>query len=264
MSDYWRADANREETRVAPLHEQELVAELRRTATDRKLLLFQCAVVRFAPFAQDGQTIWQLVPTFSWFTPRHVTTPPMNVHEAVEVVERIADGRAEPSEIENAVQCLKYTEYFAESDRFGYDTSLLPGSELRYGVAYWIMSIARVEPQAANVLDYYISAYSGNYYAWAHHEPLHPQHRPVALALLNDIFGNPFRPVSFDPAWRTDTAVALARTMYDARDFGAMPILADALQDAGCEDEQILNHCRDANAIHVRGCWVCDLVLGLS
>ena len=80
--------------------------------------------------------------------------------------------------------------------------------------------------------------------------------------LLHDIFGNPFRPVSFNPAWRTDTAVSLARTMYDSREFGAMPILADALQDAGCEDEQVLHHCRDANQVHVRGCWVCDLVLG--
>ena len=80
--------------------------------------------------------------------------------------------------------------------------------------------------------------------------------------LVREIFGNPFRPVAFDPAWRTSTAVALARQMYDSRDFGAMPILADALQDAGCEDEAILNHCRDANQPHVRGCWVCDLVLG--
>jgi hypothetical protein len=82
-------------------------------------------------------------------------------------------------------------------------------------------------------------------------------------ALLRDIFGNPFRPVAFSPAWRTDTAVSLARGMYDSREFAAMPILADALQDAGCEDEQILHHCRDANQVHVRGCWVCDLVLGL-
>jgi hypothetical protein len=80
--------------------------------------------------------------------------------------------------------------------------------------------------------------------------------------LLREVFGNPFRPVSFNPAWRTDTAVSLARGMYDSRNFGAMPILADALQDVGCEDEQILNHCRDATAPHVRGCWVCDLVLG--
>jgi hypothetical protein len=81
-------------------------------------------------------------------------------------------------------------------------------------------------------------------------------------ALLRDIFGNPFRPVTFSVEWRTDTAVSLARAMYDSRDFGAMPILADALKDVGCEDEAILNHCRDANQVHVRGCWVVDLVLG--
>jgi hypothetical protein len=86
--------------------------------------------------------------------------------------------------------------------------------------------------------------------------------RDLAIT-VRDIFGNPFRPVSFDPAWRTDTAVTLARGMYDSRDFTAMPILADALQDAGCEDEQVLHHCRDATAPHVRGCWVCDLVLDL-
>ncbi len=94
------------------------------------------------------------------------------------------------------------------------------------------------------------------------YSPLAPEGR--LCQLLRDIFGNPFRPVVFDPAWRTDTAVALARTMYDSREFGAMPILADALQDAGCEDEQVLNHCRDATAPHVRGCWVVDLVLSLG
>jgi len=78
--------------------------------------------------------------------------------------------------------------------------------------------------------------------------------------LVRDIFGNPFRPVSFSPSWRTDTAVSLARQMYDARDFSAMPILADALQDAGCNDDDILNHCQGPGP-HVRGCWVVDLVL---
>jgi hypothetical protein len=80
--------------------------------------------------------------------------------------------------------------------------------------------------------------------------------------LLRDIMGNPFRRVTFSRNWRTSTAIALAQQMYESRDFGAMPILADALQDAGCDNEDILNHCRDANATHVRGCGVVDLVLG--
>ena len=79
--------------------------------------------------------------------------------------------------------------------------------------------------------------------------------------LIRDVFGNPFRPVAFDPNWRTSSAIALAKTMYDARDFSAMPILADALQDAGCEHAEVLTHCRTAST-HVRGCWVVDLVLG--
>jgi hypothetical protein len=79
--------------------------------------------------------------------------------------------------------------------------------------------------------------------------------------LLRDIVGNPFRPVAFASEWRTSTAVALAKGIYESRDFGAMPILADALQDAGCDSDAVLSHCRDPHATHVRGCWVVDLVL---
>ena len=86
--------------------------------------------------------------------------------------------------------------------------------------------------------------------------------RRVYGALTRDIFGNPFRPITFAPAWRTGTAVALAAEMYESRDFSAMPLLADALQDAGCDNDDILNHCRDPKGTHVRGCWVVDLVLG--
>jgi hypothetical protein len=89
-----------------------------------------------------------------------------------------------------------------------------------------------------------------------------PDERRWQAGIVRDIFGNPFRPVAFDPEWRTDTAVAVARGMYESRDFSAMPILADALQDVGCDNDDVLNHCRDATATHVRGCWVVDLVLG--
>jgi hypothetical protein len=89
-----------------------------------------------------------------------------------------------------------------------------------------------------------------------------PKMRRTQADLIRCIFGNPFREVEFDTTWRTDTAVSLARGMYESRDFGAMPILADALQDAGCDSEHVLNHCRDAKATHARGCWVVDAVLG--
>jgi hypothetical protein len=84
----------------------------------------------------------------------------------------------------------------------------------------------------------------------------------LLCGMLRDVFGNPFRPVTLSPDWRTETVVALARQMYEAREFSAMPILADALQDAGCDNDDILAHCRDASATHARGCWVVDLVLG--
>lgn len=79
--------------------------------------------------------------------------------------------------------------------------------------------------------------------------------------LLRDIFGNPFCPVAFASEWRTNTAVALARQMYEDHDFGAMPILADALEDGGCDNELLLAHCCGPGP-HVRGCWVVDLLLG--
>jgi hypothetical protein len=81
------------------------------------------------------------------------------------------------------------------------------------------------------------------------------------IALVYDVVGNPFRPVTCDPRWRTSDTVGLAQAIYDDRAFDRLPILADALMDAGCEDEQIISHCR-SDGPHVRGCWVVDLVLG--
>lgn len=79
--------------------------------------------------------------------------------------------------------------------------------------------------------------------------------------LLRDIFGNPPHTVESIPSWLTPTVVLLARQMYESREFSAMPILADALQDAGCDDEDALAHCRGGSP-HARGCWVLDAVLG--
>jgi hypothetical protein len=78
---------------------------------------------------------------------------------------------------------------------------------------------------------------------------------------LRCIVGNPFRPVALDPSWLTTTVVQLACGIYDDRAFDRLPILADALQDAGCDSDSVLSHCRDAGP-HARGCWVVDLLLG--
>ncbi|OWK37906.1 hypothetical protein [Fimbriiglobus ruber] len=78
--------------------------------------------------------------------------------------------------------------------------------------------------------------------------------------LLRDIFGTPFRPVTLIPAWLTPTVVALTTGIYTDRAFDRLPILADALQDAGCDNDDILAHCR-GDGPHVRGCWVVDALL---
>jgi hypothetical protein len=80
-------------------------------------------------------------------------------------------------------------------------------------------------------------------------------------SLLRDIFGNSFRPVTVDPAWLTPAVVELTHTIYDERAFDRLPALADSLEDVGCDNADILTHCRGSGP-HVRGCWVVDLLLG--
>ena len=82
-------------------------------------------------------------------------------------------------------------------------------------------------------------------------------------ALLRDLFGNPFRPVTVNPSWLTPKAVELAQSIYDERAFQRLPELAREFTDAGCIDQDILTHCRSRGQ-HGRGCWLVDAVLGKS
>jgi len=86
-----------------------------------------------------------------------------------------------------------------------------------------------------------------------------PPQRQVRI--LHDLFGNPFRPASIAPSCRTPKLVALAHEIYDNYAFDRLPGLAEALKEAGCDNQEILDHCR-APGPHVRGCWVVDAVLG--
>jgi hypothetical protein len=82
--------------------------------------------------------------------------------------------------------------------------------------------------------------------------------------LLRDIAGNPFRPTSVEPSWLTwngGCVQRMARAIYEERAFARLAILHDALLDAGCDDDNLLTHCR-APSEHARGCWVIDLLLG--
>lgn len=89
--------------------------------------------------------------------------------------------------------------------------------------------------------------------------------RPGVAALqctwLREIVGNAFRLVAIDQQWLTPNVVALANAIYDEQRFSDCPILADALEQAGCDDADIQSHCRGKGP-HVRGCWVVDLILG--
>jgi hypothetical protein len=92
--------------------------------------------------------------------------------------------------------------------------------------------------------------------------------RKQLARVLRELVGNAFNPPRFEPAWRTDTVVALARGIFDERAFDRMPILADALLDADCDEEAVLRHCRGTELgvkeqpQHIRGCWVIELILG--
>ena len=90
--------------------------------------------------------------------------------------------------------------------------------------------------------------------------------RQTAPVVLRCVVGNPFRPVTIHPDWSTwnnGTVPNLAQTIYDDRRFDLLPILADALEEAGCDSADILAHCRGPGP-HVRGCWVVDLLLEKS
>jgi hypothetical protein len=86
-------------------------------------------------------------------------------------------------------------------------------------------------------------------------------HLADGVPIIRDVVGNPFRTVAFNPTWRTSEAVAIAQAIYDERAFYHLPVLADALEEAGCHDARILDHCPGLGP-HVRGCWVVDAVLG--
>src|SRR5262249_3045115 len=84
--------------------------------------------------------------------------------------------------------------------------------------------------------------------------------RAAQCDLIRCIFGNPLNPASLDLNSLPSTVKKIAQTIYDERQFENLPILADALEDAGCDNADILSHCRSPGP-HVRGCWLVDLIL---
>jgi hypothetical protein len=186
----------------------------------------------------DGAPPWRKVTLYACACCRriwvHLTRPASRA--AVEMAERFADGLASSAELRAARE---------EANR-------------DYELGEWAVLAA------ASCAD----DQNGDFYDHAMHcAAIVVDDRsdgPEAAAqadLIRDIFGNPFRPVTVNPAWRTANVSALAQAIYDDRAFDRLPILADALEDAGCDNADILNHCRQPGE-HVRGCWVVDWILG--
>jgi len=105
-------------------------------------------------------------------------------------------------------------------------------------------------------------------------QPIRATEEAEQCRLFRDIFGNPFQPLPprrSKRAWEDQklrwitgndrTVTKIAQAIYEDHAFARMPILADALEDGGCTDRAILDHCREPGE-HVRGCWVVDLLLG--
>ncbi len=204
----------------------------RERTQNRKVWLFGCACCR---------QIWKLL--------IHPAS-----RSAVEVVERYAEGNAERSELDRAAEDARFAFELAQNGGVPFSSMVEPTAHSHafaalsvYDLAYPALSMSRQWMRGTTEAA---SCALGR-----------ASKSAEQVALVRDIFGNPFRPVTFSPSWRTSTPVALAAQMYESRDFGAMPILADALQDAGCDNADVLGHCR-GDSPHVRGCWVVDLVLG--
>jgi hypothetical protein len=162
--------------------------------------------------------------------------------EAVEVAERFADG-------DGTSRALRESRQVA----LGVLTTVSLQVSHRNGA----------EAAAATcLLDAMAAAVHASRYAWVYGHSADQSERTEQARLIRHIFGPlPFRSVLLDPAWQTSTVTTLAQAIYDDRAFDRLPILADALEEAGCANADVLNHCR-SDGPHVRGCWVIDLLLG--
>jgi len=210
-----------EEEWLACAEPQKMLDFLRDKVSERKLRLFACACCR---------RIWQLLQGHNRI--------------AVEVAEEFAEGQvteAKRAEAEGPIDAAA-----SAADAAAYSAISLEGRPA------WGASHAARQAVAAAALNS----------DWGSAEEAPASERQAHVSFLRCICGStPFRPVTVSPAWQTANVVALALAIYDERAFDRMPILADALEDAGCSDHEILAHCRGPGP-HVRGCWVVDLLLG--
>ncbi len=195
--------------------------------SDRKMRLFGCGCVR---------TVWTDLPNDV-------------LRQSIVTCERYADGDATADELKKAYDAANGT-YEGIGDIVA-DHSPIVVTALCQPKASFPMGTGSSAGLAAVAAELAVGDWN---VGWKRAKQLHAD-------IFRCVFGNPFRPVTIDPRWLTSTVVALAAGIYAERAFDRMPILADALEDAGCDSADILTHCR-GDGPHVRGCWVVDLVLG--
>jgi hypothetical protein len=214
---------------------------LRGNASQRKMRLFACACSR---------SIWQLF------------TDPRS-RRAVQIAEKAADGMATETELASVKEALEQLDFSGQpaqaTKRIAYKVAFQK-DQINADISRDVDE-ANTADDAAGVAAYSVVKRSSDPAGW---EAARNGEKERQTAFLRDIFGNPFRPVAIDPAWlawRDGTVPKIARTIYDERRFAELSILADALEEAGCADAEILIHCRGDDP-HVRGCWVVDFLLG--
>jgi hypothetical protein len=171
---------------------------------------------------------------------------------AVEVAERFADGLATRHELRAAWKAFEAAAYNLTGAESWWETFHTKLATSSWDIDPWLL----VAASAAESVITDEMARDALRMAWTH-----DRSRDLRCALLRDLFGNPFRPVRIAPAWLTPVVASIAQTVYEDRLYEDLPILADALEEAGCTEEQVLAHCRSGGR-HVRGCWVLDRLLG--
>ena len=178
--------------------------------------------------------------------------------EAVALVERFADREATPEEL-NRFRGALVREGYRAGSRNDYRRLCLcvvgPNARLWDAAGHVTNLVTELRLTAVHGPDFRTGA--GDWVA------LFQSERVPLCDLIRDVFGPApgwATPPVVSP-WLTSTVTALARHIYQSLDFSPMPVLADALQDAGCDDEGVLGHCSGGGP-HVRGCWVVDLLLG--
>jgi len=187
---------------------------------------------------------------------------------SVDAIERYADGATTAAELEKArshariVAVQAYEKYVRWSE-----TAVREGANpmVQHQVA-WAVAFAGTTPLPVSAvgtrMGEAVASSAGANTDILAETVVSQEFLPTLRAAVWDVFGNPFNPVRFESAWRTEAVTALASQMYESRDFAAMPKLADALEKAACNDSTVLSYCRDAKAPHFRGCWVLDGLLG--